>query len=139
MLIKKIAHTLLAIVALYSAETNAATINANTCSLGVLPLGSAMILAEKRDEIFAAFEAKGFFPTELKTPKEMKNFEFIADGSVDCNSTYFGILAQTTVRLVETDSNKIVARETTAGVMDMFSCKIELLKAIAALPECKIK
>lgn len=139
MLLKKIAQLFLALVTLYSAETNAAVIKGNDCTLGVLPLGSTMVLAEKRDEIFAAFEAKGYFATELKTPKEMDNFEFIADGSVDCNPTYFGILAQTTVRLVETSSNKIVARSSTQGVMDMFSCKIELLKAIDALPACLIK
>lgn len=139
MWIKKIAQVFLAIVTLYSAETNAGVLKADTCSLGVLPLGSTMVLAEKRDEIFTAFENRGYFPVELKNVKEMDSFEFVADGSVDCNSTYFGILAQTTVRIVETNTNKIVARVSTPGVMDMFSCKIELLKAIDALPECKIK
>ncbi len=139
MLAKKITKMFLAIIMLYSAETNAAVIKGNDCTLGVLPLGSSMVLTDKRDEILSAFEAKGFFATELKSPKDMENFEFIADGSVDCNPTYFGIFAETTVRIVETSSNKIVSRVSTPGVMDMFACKIELLKAIAALPACSIK
>lgn len=139
MLLKKIALTFLALITLYSAETNAATIYGNVCTLGVLPLANAMGLPEERDQIFAALEMKGFFPTELKSAIESKNVEFIADGSVDCRRTYFGTSAQTTLRLIELNSNAIVSRVTTPAVMNMFDCKIELLKAISALPDCEIK
>lgn len=139
MLLKRIALTFLALITLFSAETNAASIKGNVCTLGVLPLGNTMILAEERDQIFAALEMKGFFPYELKTALEAKKFEFFADGSVDCKSAYFGIFAQTTLRIIESESSRIVSRATTPGVMDMFSCKVELLKAISALPECEIK
>lgn len=139
MSLKKIALTFLALITLYSVETNAASIQGNVCTLGVLPLGTTMALPEERDHIFAALEMKGFFPTELRSVNEVKNVEFIADGSVDCKRVYFGTLAQTTVRLIETNSNAIVSRVTTPEVMDMFSCKIELLKAISALPDCEIK
>lgn len=139
MLLKKIALTFLALITLYSAETNAASINGNVCTLGVLPLANTMVLPEERDQIFATLEMKGFFPIELRNTNEAKNVEFIADGSVDCKRTYFGTSAQTTVRLIEMNSNAIISRVTTPAVMDMFNCKIELLKALSALPDCEIK
>lgn len=139
MLIKKIILVVAAAISLYAAETNAATINANTCTLGLLPFGTSMQEDTKKNEIIKAYEAKGYEVEVLNSEAEVANNEFISDASVDCVSTYFGIFAKTTVRLVQTSNNKIIAKTTTSGVMDLWTCKIDLFAAIAALPGCNIK
>ncbi len=139
MLIKKIILLAAAAISLYSAETNAATINANKCTLGLLPFGTTMQEDTKKQEIIKAYEAKGFYVSVLNSEAEMADVEYVSDASVECVSTYFGIMAKTTVRLVQTSTNKIVAKTTSPGVMDLWTCKIDLFTAINALPSCKIK
>lgn len=139
MIIKKIALGLIAAITLYSAETNAATITANKCTLGLLPFGTTMYEDTKKEQIIKAYEAKGFYVSVLNTEAEIADVEYISDASVECTSTYFGILAKTTVRLVETASNKIIAKTISPASMELFLCKIDLFSAINALPSCKIK
>lgn len=139
MTLKNLFLILLAIIALYSAETNATSINANKCTLGLLPFSNNMNEQSKRDEIFKAYEKKGYNVFELKTPSEIQDVEFISDASVECTSTYFGIMAKTSVRLVETLTNKVISQTTSPASMDLFNCKIDLFSAINALPDCQIK
>ncbi len=139
MLIKTVILAAAALIALYSAETNAATISANQCTLGLLPFGTTMNEDTKKEEIIKAYEQKGYFVTVLSQPSEVPSVEFISDASVECTSTYFGIMAKTSVRLVETATNKVVSSVTTPAVMEFFNCKIELGKAIQSLPDCTIK
>ncbi|MBC7429887.1 MAG: hypothetical protein H7336_14835 [Bacteriovorax sp.] len=93
----------------------------------------------KKDQIIKAYEAKGFFVTELKSQSEIQDVEFISDASVNCTSTYFGILAKTSVRLIETSTSKTISETTSPSSMEMFSCKIDLFSAINLLPDCQIK
>ncbi|QDK43224.1 hypothetical protein DOM21_17530 [Bacteriovorax stolpii] len=139
LLIKKIILAVVAVIALYSAETNAATISANQCTLGLLPFGSSMNEDTKKEEIIKAYEQKGYFVTVLSHPSEVSSVEFISDASVECTSTYFGIMAKTSVRLVETSTNKIISTTSSPAVMELFNCKIDLGAAISALPDCRIK
>ena len=140
MLLKSISFALIALIALYSAETNAAnTITANQCTIGLLPFGTTLAVDTKKDQIIKAYEARGFHVSVLTSPSEVSDVEFISDASVECNSTYFGILATTTVRLIETASNKIVARTTSPAKMELYNCNIDLFSAINALPSCQIK
>ncbi|MBY0415176.1 MAG: hypothetical protein K2Q18_13480 [Bdellovibrionales bacterium] len=139
MFIKTIIATALIAISLYSAETNAFDLKANKCTLGLLPFGTTMNEESKKQDIIEAYEAKGFFVTVLKNPNEVSDVEFISDASVDCTSTYFGIMAKTSVRLVETKTSNVVAKVTTPGVVEMFSCKIDLFGAINSLPSCQIK
>ncbi len=139
LLIKKIILAVVAVIALYSAETNAATISANQCTLGLLPFGSSMNEVTKKEEIIKAYEQKGYFVTVLSHPSEVSSVEFISDASVECTSTYFGIMAKTSVRLVETSTNKIISTTSSPAVMELFNCKIDLGAAISALPDCRIK
>lgn len=139
LLIKKIILAVVAVIALYSAETNAATISANQCTLGLLPFGSSMNEDTKKEEIIKAYEQKGYFVTVLSHPSEVSSVEFISDASVECTSTYFGIMAKTSVRLVETSTNKIISTTSSPAVMELFNCKIDLGSAISALPDCRIK
>ena len=136
---KTLILALAAIFALYSAETNAAPITANKCTLGLLPFGTTMSEDSKKDQIIKAYERKGFFVIELKSPSEITDVEYISDASVECTSTYFGIMAKTSVRLVETATNKIISQTTSPASMELFSCKIDLFSAINALPNCQIK
>lgn len=139
LLIKKIILAVVAVIALYSAETNAATISANQCTLGLLPFGSSMNEDTKKEEIIKAYEQKGYFVTVLSHPSEVASVEFISDASVECTSTYFGIMAKTSVRLLETSTNKIISTTSSPAVMELFNCKIDLGSAISALPDCRIK
>lgn len=139
MLLKTIVATALIALSLYSAETNAADLSANKCTLGLLPFGTTLNEYTKKQEIISAYEAKGYFVSILKTPSEISDVEFVSDASVECTSSYFGIMAKTSVRIIETLSNKIVANTTTQGVMEMFSCKVDLFTAINSLPNCQIK
>lgn len=139
LLIKKIILAVVAVIALYSAETNAATISANQCSLGLFPFGRAMNEDSKKEEIIKAYEQKGYFVTVLSHPSEVSSVEFISDASVECTSTYFGIMAKTSVRLIETSTNKIISTTSSPAVMELFNCKIDLGSAISALPDCRIK
>lgn len=139
MLFKKFALTLIASACLFSTATNAKTIKANQCALAVLPFGLTMSLETQKAEILKAYADKGYFVSVVSSLEAASSFEFYADASVDCTLTYFGTAAQTTLRLVDVNSNTIVARVQTPTVMDMFSCKAELNKAIAALPNCVIK
>lgn len=141
MLIKKIVLAVAAIIALYSAETNASTLQANDCTLGLLPFAGTMAEESKREEILKAYEAKGFIVTEMRSPKEINQYEFISDATVECTPTPFGNFSKTTVRIIETATNKIVARTMSPGVMSVvvMACPIELVHAINALPVCQIK
>ncbi|AUN96857.1 hypothetical protein C0V70_01795 [Bacteriovorax stolpii] len=139
LLIKKIILAVVAVIALYSAETNAATISANQCTLGLLPFGSSMNENTRKEEIIKAYEQKGYFVTVLSHPSEVSSVEFVSDASVECTSTYFGIMAKTSVRLVETSTNKIISTTSSPAVMELFNCKIDLGSAISALPDCRIK
>lgn len=139
LLIKKIILAVVAVIALYSAETNAATISANQCSLGLFPFGRVMNEDSKKEEIIKAYEQKGYFVTVLSHPSEVSSVEFISDASVECTSTYFGIMAKTSVRLIETSTNKIISTTSSPAVMELFNCKIDLGSAISALPDCRIK
>lgn len=139
MLFKKIALVLIAATCLFSATTNAKTIKAHTCSLAVLPFGITMIIESQKESIMKAYSEKGYYPTLVSSLQAASSFEFYLDASVDCTTTYFGTAAQTTVRLVDMNSEKILSRVQTPVVMDMFACKVELQKAIASLPECSIK
>ena len=126
-------------IAFYSAQTNASSIDASECTLGLFPFGTTMNEDTKKDEVVLAFEKKGYLVSVLTNPSEVKNAEFISDASVECTSTYFGIMAKTSVRLVETLSNLTIAKATSPAVMELFSCKIDLFTAIAELPSCQIK
>lgn len=139
MLVKTLILTAIAAISLYSAETNAAFLSANQCSLGLLPFGNSMAEDSKKEEIIAGYEKKGFFVTVLKKPSEVKDVEFISDASVECTPTYFGIMSKTSVRLINTATNKVAASVTTPAVSEMFNCKIDLFNAINALPDCQIK
>lgn len=141
MLIKKIVLAVVAIIALYSAETNAAKLPADQCTLGLLPFAGTMAIEEQRMEILKAYEAKGFIVTEMRSQNEISQYEFISDATVECTPTPFGNFSKTTVRIIETESNKIVVRAVSPGVMNVTtnSCKIELINAINALPVCQIK
>nr|BDT26887.1 hypothetical protein BHI3_03530 [Bacteriovorax sp. HI3] len=139
LLIKKIILAVVAVIALYSAETNAATISGNQCSLGLLPFGRAMNEDTKKEEVIKAYEQKGYFVTVLSHPSEVSSVEFISDASVECTSTYFGIMAKTSVRLIETSTNKVISTTSSPAVMELFNCKIDLGSAISALPDCRIK
>ena len=141
MLIKKIVLAVVTIIALYSAETNAATLPARECTLGLLPFGGTMALEAQRVEILKAYEAKGFTVTEMRSQNETSQFEFISDATLECTPTPFGNFSKTTVRIIESATNKIVVRAVSPGVMNVVTnaCKIELIHAINALPECQIK
>lgn len=139
MLIKKIILAVVAIIALYSAETNASVISANKCSLGLLPFGTVYNEDTKKDEIIKAYEQKGYFVSVLSSPSEVSEVEFISDASVECTSTYFGIMAKTSVRLVETATNKVIATTISPAHMELFSCKIDVGAAIKLLPDCQLK
>lgn len=139
MFIKKIILAVAAAISLYSAETNAASISANKCTLGLLPFGTTMYEESKKQEIIKAYESKGFYVSVLNSEAEIADVEYISDASVECLSTYFGIFAKTTVRLVQTSNNKIVAKTVSPGIMDLWSCKIDLFSAIQALPSCQLK
>lgn len=146
MLFKKIALALIVGVCLFSATTNATTnaktppaLKANQCTLALLPFSHTMVIETQKEEILKAYEDKGFFVTLVTSLNAANEFEFYADASVDCTSTYFGTAAQTTIRLVEVATNKILSRAQTPVVMELFSCKVELQKAIAALPHCSLK
>lgn len=139
MLLKKIILAVVAIIALYSAETNASVINAEKCSLGLLPFGSTYNEDTKKEEIIKAFEKKGYFVSELANPSEVSDVEFISDASIECTPTYFGIMSKTSIRLIETSTNKIIARVISPAHMELYTCKIDLLSIIAELPACKIK
>jgi hypothetical protein len=139
MLIKKAILALLALFSIYSAETNAATLLGNKCTLGLLPFGTTMAIDAKKELIIKAYEDKGYFVTVLNKVSDVHDVEFISDASVECTSTYFGIFAKTQVRLIETSTNKILSRSETKGVMDLWTCKIELFEAIESLPVCQIK
>lgn len=139
MLFKKFTLTLVAAFTLFSAKTNATSITANKCTLGLFPFGTTMSENTKKDQIIKAYEAKGFFVTELKSQSEIQDVEYISDASVNCTSTYFGILAKTSVRLIETSTSKTISETTSPSSMEMFSCKIDLFSAINLLPDCQIK
>ena len=139
MLFKKIILALATIAILFSAETNAAAISGNKCTLGLLPFGTTMIEEAKKQEIIKAYEAKGFYVSVLSSEAEVADVEYISDASVECLSTYFGIFAKTTVRLIQTADNKIVAKTISPGKMELWTCHIDLFSAINALPSCQIK
>lgn len=139
LLIKKIILIIVAAMALYSAETNAASLEGNQCTLGLLPFGTTMQEDSKKEEIIKAYEQKGFFVTVLSHPTEISSVEFLSDASVECTSTYFGIMAKTSVRLIESSTKKVISTTTSPAVMELFNCKIDLGAAIRALPDCRIK
>ncbi len=139
MLIKNIILALLALITIYSAETNASTLLGNKCTLGLLPFGTTMAEDTKKEQIIKAYEAKGYYVSVLNKISEAYDVEYVSDASVECTSTYFGIFAKTQVRLIESATNKILARTESAGVMDLWTCKIDLFSAIASLPACSIK
>jgi hypothetical protein len=139
MLIKTLIASALLAISLYSAETNAAVIFAHNCTLGLLPFGTTMNEASKKEEIITAYESKGFFVSVLKSPSEVSDVEFISDATVECTQTYFGVHAQTTVRIIESSTHKITAKSTSPVVSELFNCRIDLFNAINALPSCQIK
>lgn len=139
MLLKKIILAVVAVIALYSAETNASVISANKCSLGLLPFGSTYNEDTKKEEIVKVFEKKGYYVSVLSTPSEISDIEFISDASIECTPTYFGIMSKTSIRLIETSTKKIIARVISPAHMELYTCKIDLVSIIAELPECKIK
>ena len=141
MLLKKIVLAVVALVALYSAETNANTLPSDLCTLGLLPFAGTMAEDRKREEILKAYEAKGFIVTEMRSPNEISQFEYISDATLECTPTPFGNFSKTTVRIIETATNKIVVRAVSPGVMSVavMACPVELINAINALPTCQIK
>lgn len=139
MLVKKVILVLLVLISIYSAETNASFISGNKCTLGLLPFGTTMAVDSKKELIIKAYEDKGYFVTVLNKVSDVHDVEFISDASVECTSTYFGIFAKTQVRLIESATNKILTRSESKGVMDLWTCKIELFEAIESLPICQIK
>lgn len=143
MLIKSLTFALIALISLYSAETNAAqasqTITANKCTIGLLPFGTTLAIDTKKDAIIKAYEARGFHVSVLTSPSEISDVEYISDASIECTSTYFGIMAKTTVRLIETQTDKIIFRAISPAKIELFNCNIDLFSAISALPSCQIK
>ena len=86
MLIKSISLALIALVALYSAETNAGnTITANKCTLGLPPFEESLVTDSKKDQIIKSYEARGFHVSVLTTPADISDVEFISDAMVECN------------------------------------------------------
>lgn len=136
MLIKTLILTAILAITFYSEETNAKTLPANLCTLGLLPLTDA----QNSQQIIQAFEQKGFFVTILKIPSEISNVEFISDAQIECIQTYFGTMAKTSIRIIDTASKKIISHASTPGVIDLLNnCNPEILKAINLLPNCQIK
>lgn len=140
MLIKSLTLALIALISLYSAETNAKdSIEANKCTIGLLPFGTTLAIDTKKDAIIKAYEARGYHVSLLSSPSEISDVEFISDASVECTSTYFGMMSQTTVRLIETQTDKIISRAISPAKIELFNCNIDLFSAINALPACQIK
>jgi hypothetical protein len=136
MLIKTLILTALIAITLYSEETNASVLSANTCTLGLLPLP----ITQSSEQIIQAFEQKGFYVTILKSPSEIADVEFISDAQIECIQTYFGTMAKTSVRIIDTASRKIITHSSTPGMTDLLNnCNLELLKAINLLPNCQTK
>jgi hypothetical protein len=140
MLLKNIAFfVIIFAISFYSIEiVDAQVISANQCTLGLPPL-STLSTEAKKDDIVAAYESKGYFVTILNSESQIHTQEFMGDASVDCLPTYFGIVAKTTVRIINTTTNNVTATATSPEKMDMFNCQIDLFRAIANLPECQIK
>ena len=139
MIIKSIIIATVIAIFLYSEETNAKILEANTCTIGLPPLSYTAFDPIEKKNIISAFGKKGFYVTEMKSENEILNQEFYSDVSVECSKTYFATQAQTRIRIVESSTAKIVAKHTNPIFADIFHCKVEILKAIMALPMCKIK
>lgn len=139
MYVKVLGIIFLLIVSFYSEGTNASELKANTCSLGLPPFSGSTFDSKTQKYIISAFQDKGFFVTVMTNPNEVSEHEFYTDTSVECTKTYFGTHAQTTIRLIESASEKISAKFTTAITADIFQCKSEIFEAIKNLPNCKIK
>jgi hypothetical protein len=139
MLITKMTAFIFAFTLILSTELTAAELKGNTCTLGLLPFGNTMINETQKNEIIEAYEKKGFYVSLLSSPSQLLDVEFISDATVECTSTYFGTMAETTVRIIEPASNIIKARSVSPKVMDLFNCKVEVVKAVAGLPNCSVK
>lgn len=140
LLLKKIVLIIAVAFSIYSATSNAnTTIMGRNCTLGLPPFGIKMAEESIKNSIIDLYSQKGYFVSLLASVEESQNVEFISDASVECTPTYFGTMAQTTVRLIDTSSNKILKRSQSTPVMDLWNCKIDLLAAISNLPNCEIK
>ncbi len=110
----------------------------NHCTVALLPFGNTLSIDQNKEDVLAAYSSRGYKVTPVTSIKEVSNFEFYADSSVNCTSNYLGTAAETIVRLVEVKSNMILARASSSLSMEIsLRCKIELTKAIAQLPLCE--
>ena len=139
MIIRSILIVAVIAISLYSEETNASVLEANTCTIGLPPISQATLDSVTKKNIISAFEDKGFYVTEMKSDTEIQNQEFYSDTSLECTKTYFATHSQTTIRIVESATEKIVAKYKSPIIADIFLCKADIIQAIAALPSCKIK
>ncbi len=135
----KVIAFLFALIVILSTELTAAELKGNTCTLGLLPFGNTMVNETQKNEIIEAYEKKGFYVSLLSSPNQLLDVEFISDATVECTSTYFGTMAETTVRIIEPASNVIKAKSVSPKIMDLFNCKVEVVKAVAGLPTCTLK
>ena len=139
MLSTKIMALIFTLIVILFTQLTAAELKGNTCTLGLLPFGNTMMIEAQKNEIIDAYEKKGFYVSLLSSPSQVLDVEFISDATVECTSTYFGTLAETTVRIVEPASNIIKARSMSPKVMDLYNCKVEVVKAVSGLPNCSVK
>ena len=137
--IKKIILAFILAISLYSAETNAEIVNANQCTLALLPIGTTFREDTKKNEIISAYEKKGYYVTVVTDYNERKNYEFISDTSLVCIPTFFGVISKTSVRLLNATTNRALYQGYASSIFEDGTCHINLFAAIAELPDCQIK
>ncbi|MDO9183017.1 MAG: hypothetical protein Q7U04_11445 [Bacteriovorax sp.] len=136
MRIKQLAF-ITSIIGLFSMNTNASIISLQQCSVAFDAVTSTIGNEISSNEIIKAYAAKGYIASEISNYNQnLANFDFVAKAFVDCNSTYYGIASQTEINLFQESTNKFITGSKTPLTMEMFFCKIELLRAISLLPTC---
>lgn len=109
------------------------------CDVALLPIGGELLIEKKKEEIVLAFEKRGYNASVVSGIERAKDYSLTADASLDCLPTYLGNMGKTTIRLIDTKSQKILERASSDYSLDIISnkCKIDLVKAIENLSVCK--
>lgn len=135
----KLSVLILSLILAFSSHLSAVELKGHTCSLGLLPFGNTMMNQAQKNAIIDSYESKGFYVSLISNPNQISGVEFISDATVECTPTYYGTMAETTIRIIDVDSNIIRAKSSSSKVMDLFSCKVEVVKAVRGLPNCVVR
>lgn len=139
MLIKTFILAAIVALTLYSEGTNAKINTANKCTLGLLPFAENFPLNQSPQHILKAFAQKGYYVTVLNAVNEIPEVEFISNAEYECVQTYFGTHSKTSVKIINTASNEVINISTSKISSLAYDCRLEIIKAINGLPNCKIK